>query len=156
MAFFIWLAAMADSIRLAIRSRLEPLDYVHFAGQSTGGCVAPLTFVHSMMSRTLIMCASVHEVTRSLHVTLEAFKLDYISFRPLAVMFPPEIIAHLHSAEPTFLAFVHHGDPVNKSHIRLPLDVYSRPTPLPYLDFESPGLCNAGTVFLLYDISRWR
>ena len=69
-------------------------------------------------------------------------------------MFPPEIPKYLHTSGSTFLAFVNHGDPVaraDKPYIRLLLDVYSRPTPLPYLNFEPSELCNAGTVILLYD-----
>ena len=63
-------------------------------------------------------------------------------------MFPPEIIAHLHSAKSKLLTFVDHGD---KLHTRPPLDLYNTTTPIPDLDFESPGICHAGTVLLLYN-----
>ena len=51
--------SMADSIRSAVLSRLEPVDHVLFMGQLAGGSIDSLIFVHFTVSSTLGMCAEV-------------------------------------------------------------------------------------------------
>lgn len=145
---------MAGDIRSAILACSEPVDHVLFTGHSAGGAIASLIFAHFKMSGTLGMWDCLNLVAVGLHVTSGELRLDCISFGAPPVMFPGEVIAHLHTSGSTFLAFVNHGDPValaDKPYIKLLLNVYSRPSPLPYLDFEASELCNAGTVLLIYD-----
>lgn len=152
---FLYVArSMAENIHSALLSCPKPVHHVLFTGHSAGGAVASLIFAHFKMSRILGTLDPVVLVVVRSHVTLDELILDCISFGAPPVMFPGEVIAHLHTSGSTFLAFVNHGDPVaraDKPYIRLLLDVYSRPIPLPYLDFEAPELCNAGTVLLLYE-----